>query len=204
MQISRKRLEHNRRHQKKKITGKCRIQQAQIYTRRQEKYSQNQDQNIRCVCRKHIPIQQPAGDCDKDMEDQIDVLQRNFLRRILGIKWPEKISNTELYTKTQVAKWRQVITTRRLRSYGHIQRQDDNTPARQSQKEALRPVNKPQGILTTTWIKLVRNNLIDAGIQHYYSIDLVNVNDTHFPQEINELAQDRDSWRVFTENAMYY
>ena len=29
----------------------------------------------------------------QDMEDQIDVIQRNFLRRILGIKWPEKISN---------------------------------------------------------------------------------------------------------------
>ena len=36
----------------------------------------------------------------QDMEDQIDVLQINFLRRILGIKWPEKISNTELYTRT--------------------------------------------------------------------------------------------------------
>ena len=32
----------------------------------------------------------------QDMEDQIDVIQRNFLRIILGIKWPEKISNTEL------------------------------------------------------------------------------------------------------------
>ena len=45
---------------------------------------------------------------------------------------------------------------------------------------------------------------MDAGIQHYYSIDLVNLNDTHFHPEINELAQDRDSWRVFIENAMYY
>ena len=140
----------------------------------------------------------------QDMEDQIDVLQINFLRRILGIKWPEKISNTELYTRTQVAKWSQVILKRRLRWYGHMQRLDDNTPARQALKEALRSVNKPQGRPKITWLKLVRNNLMDAGIQHYYSIDLVNLNDTHFHQEINELAQDRDSWRVFIENAMYY
>ena len=84
-----------------------------------------------------------------------------------------------------------------------MQRLDDNTPARQALKEALRPVNKPQGRPKTTWLKLVRNNLIDAGIQHYYSIDLVNLNDTHFHQEVYELAQDRDSWRVFIENAMY-
>ena len=124
----------------------------------------------------------------QDLEDQIYVLQRNFLRRILGIKWPEKISNTELYTRTQVAKWSQVILKRRLRWYGHIQRLADNTPARQALKEELRPVKKPQGRPTTTWLKLVRNNLIDAGIQHYYSIYLVNLNDTHFHQEINELA----------------
>ena len=64
MQISRKPLEHNRRHQKKKTTGKCRIQQAQTCTRRQEDYSQNQVQNTRCVCWKHIPLQQRAVDCD--------------------------------------------------------------------------------------------------------------------------------------------
>ena len=85
-----------------------------------------------------------------------------------------------------------------------MQRLDDNTPARQDLKEALRPVNKPQGRPNTTWLKLVRNNLIEAGIQHYYSMDLVNLNDTHVHQEIHELAQDRDSWRVFIENAMYY
>ena len=70
-----------------------------------------------------------------------------------------------------------------------MQRLDDNTPARQALKEALRSVNKPQGRPKITWLKLVRNNLMDAGIQHYYSIDLVNLNDTHFHQEINELAQ---------------
>ena len=138
------------------------------------------------------------------MEDQIDVLQRNFLRRILGIKWPEKMSNTELYTRTQVAKLSQVILKRRLRWYGHMQRLDDNTPARQALKEALRPVNKPQGRPKTTWLKLVRNNLIDAGIQHYYSIDLVNLNDTHFHQEIHELAHDRDSWRITNTQSKHH
>ena len=79
MQISRKPLEHNRRHQKKKTTGKCSIQQAQIYTRRHEDYSLNQDQNTICVCRKHISIQhsEPWA-VTQDLEDQIDVLQINF------------------------------------------------------------------------------------------------------------------------------
>ena len=140
----------------------------------------------------------------QDLKDQIDVIKRNFLRIILGIRWPEKISNTEIYKRTQVAKWSQVILKRRLRWYVHIQQLDHNTPARQARKEASRPVKKPQGRPTPTWLKLVRNNLIDTGIQHYYIMDIVNLNNTHFHQEINELAQDRDSWRVFTENPMYY
>ena len=161
-----------------------------------------EDRRTRCVWRKHIPIQQRA--VTQELEVQIDVLQINFLRRILGIKWPETISNTEIYTRTQVAKWSQVVLKRRLRWYGHIQRLYDNTPARQALKEALHPVKKPQGRPTTTWLKLVSNNLIDTGIQHYYIIDLVNLNETHFHQEINELEQDSASWRVITENAMYY
>ena len=140
----------------------------------------------------------------QDLEDQIDDLQIPIFRRILCIKWPEKISNTKVYTRPHVAKWSQVILKQRLRWYGHIQRLDDNTPARHALKEALRPVKKPQGIPTPTWLKQVRNNLIDAGIQYYYSIDIANLNDTHFHREINVLAQDRDSWCVFTENAMSY
>ena len=177
MQISWQPLEHNRRHKKNKTTGKCSKLKYILEDRRTT--LKIKIRTLDAYVGSIFLYNSELWTVTQDMEYQIDVLQRNFLRRILGIKWPEKISNTELYTRTQVVKWSQVILKRRLRWYGYMQRLDDNPPARQALKEALRPVNKPQGRPKTTWLKLVRNNLIDTGIQHYYSIDLVNLNDTH-------------------------
>ena len=71
VQISWQPLEQNRRHKKKKTTGKCSIQQAIIYTRRPEDYSQNQDQNTRSI----FLYNSELWTVTQDMEDQIDVLQ---------------------------------------------------------------------------------------------------------------------------------
>ena len=79
----------------------------------------------------------------QDMEEQIDVPTDKFPQKNIRYQVArEDYSNTELYTRTQVAKLSQDILKRRLRWYGHMQRLDDNTPARQALKEALRPVNK--------------------------------------------------------------
>ena len=40
----------------------------------------------------------------KKIEQEIDVFQRNLLRRTLNIKWSDKVSNEELYERTQAKK----------------------------------------------------------------------------------------------------
>ena len=78
------------------------------------------------------------------------------------------------------------------------------TPGPSSPRKSTKPIQETTGKTDNNLAKACEKQL-DAGIQHYYSIDLVNLNDTHFHQEINELAQNRDYWRMFTEiNAMYY
>ena len=79
-------LEHNRRHKKKKTTVKCSIQQAQMYTRRREDYSQNQIRTLDAYVGSIFLYNSELWTVTQDMEGQIDVLQRNFLRRTLGIK----------------------------------------------------------------------------------------------------------------------
>ena len=41
----------------------------------------------------------------KREEEKIDIFQRKFLRRMLTIRWPKIISNTDLYKKTSCEKW---------------------------------------------------------------------------------------------------
>ncbi|XP_033121982.1 uncharacterized protein LOC117120996, partial [Anneissia japonica] len=74
----------------------------------------------------------------KLLENEIDVFQRKFLRRILGIKWLEKIRNDELYRKTGEEEWSKKVKKRILIWYGHLLRLDEHTPARMAYHEAER------------------------------------------------------------------
>ena len=66
----------------------------------------------------------------KKLENTINVFQRNLLRKILNIKWPNKISNKAPYKRMEIDEWSKTIKERRLSWYGHILRLPDNTPAK--------------------------------------------------------------------------
>ncbi len=87
------------------------------------------------------------------------MFQRTILRRILKIRWPEKISNDELYERTKSQKWSKVIKARRLHWFGHLMRLHEETPAKRAYKEATRPCLKPQGRQKTTWLDVVYKDL---------------------------------------------
>jgi hypothetical protein len=68
---------------------------------------------------------------NKKLENIIDVFQRSMLRKMLNIKWTDKMTNIELYEKTNQDKWSETIKNRRLKWYGHLMRLPDETPAKQ-------------------------------------------------------------------------
>ena len=45
----------------------------------------------------------------KSVENTVDVFQRNIFRKILNISWPEKISNVEIYERTNTKEWSKII-----------------------------------------------------------------------------------------------
>ena len=47
--------------------------------------------------------------------DTIDSFHRNLLRNVMNIRWPAKISNVNLYFKTEKIPWSSIIRQRRLR-----------------------------------------------------------------------------------------
>ena len=55
--------------------------------------------------------------------------QRRLLRRTAGIFYPETISNVEIYEKCDSVPVEYTITKSRWELFGHILRQDQNTPA---------------------------------------------------------------------------
>ena len=56
------------------------------------------------------------------------------LRKVMGIKWPHKISNRTLYEKTGIRPLSQIIRERRWRLLGHIMSLPAECPARRAMR----------------------------------------------------------------------
>jgi len=123
----------------------------------------------------------------KALEQKIDAFQRTLLRRIVNIRWPDKITNEDLYEKTNAKKWSTNIKRRRLSWLGHLLRLPDNTPARQALQEFSRDVKRPRGKPKTTWISLIKNELKNIG---------------KTLETATEIASDRYKWNDMIDGAM--
>ena len=95
----------------------------------------------------------------KKLENTVDVFQRRLYRKILKIRWPHVIRNTDLYERVEEKPWSDKIRTRRLLWMGHIQRLPADTPARLAVAERLRPARRPQGGQKSYWVSLVNKDL---------------------------------------------
>ena len=117
----------------------------------------------------------------KELEREIDVFQRNLLRRTLDIKWSDKVSNETLYEMTKSKKWSEKIQKRRISWFGHLSRLPENCPAKQALYEALKPSRKPRGRPQITWIETVSKQLKTLGIDNIF--------------DAIEYARDRKLWQ---------
>ena len=120
----------------------------------------------------------------KAIEKDIDIFQRNLLRRILNIKWSDKVSNEKLYEKTKTKRWSEKIKKRRLSWFGHLCRLPENCPAKQALYEALKPAKKPRGRPLFTWLELITNQVKELDFDNIY--------------DAIEFARDRQLWKSKT------
>uniref|UniRef100_A0AAV2J1Z3 Reverse transcriptase domain-containing protein n=1 Tax=Knipowitschia caucasica TaxID=637954 RepID=A0AAV2J1Z3_KNICA len=110
---------------------------------------------------------------------RIQVFINSCLRKILKIRWPEKISNEELWTKTNQQPVDEAILQRRWRWIGHTLRKSASSITRQSltwNPQGKRKRGRPRN----TW----RRDL-DA--------DVKQMEKTW--GQLERLAQNRDAWR---------
>ncbi len=116
----------------------------------------------------------------------IDRYHRRMLRNAINIKWANKISNVNLYKKTQQKKWSETLKQRRLRWFGHAMRLPEETPAKMALKESERTLKKLKGGQRTTWIKTITKDLSEEG----YTL-----------QQAKEIARERTEWRKVVRSA---
>ena len=115
------------------------------------------------------------------LEHKIDVLQRTFLRRILNKSKQDKITNADLYDKTNCESWSRTIKRRRLNWLGHLYRLPEETPARQALTEYNRKTKRPVGRPKPTWIAQINREIRPEDVTH---------------------ANDRKAWKALVTRAM--
>lgn len=134
----------------------------------------------------------------KSLEQQIDSYHRRQLRKVIGIHWPEKICNRELYTRTQQTPWSMKIFKRRINWLGHLLRLHKDTPARKALIEAYKETKAPRGKPRTTWLQTIFNDLLN------FSTIQINKNQTY--KEIicilEPLANNRKEWNKMIHSMM--
>ena len=99
----------------------------------------------------------------KKLESSVDVFQRLFLRRVVGIRYPKNITNQELYKITKQIPWSETCKKRRLTLFGHTNRLPYGAPSREALLECLKPIKRPVGGQKLTLIKLIRNDFNTVG-----------------------------------------
>ena len=132
----------------------------------------------------------------KCLENTIDTFQRRQLRGILGIRWPKKITNDELYKKTKCEPWSKTIKRRRLNWLGHLIRLHPDTPARKALREYLRTTKRPRGRPKFTWMQQAKQDLQCANI----NLDLRN--DIQTIKTLEELTHNRQNWHATVKYVM--
>jgi len=65
-----------------------------------------------------------------DMSCRLAAFHTKCLRRILGLRWIDRVSNTEVLRRCETSDLRNILDYRRLRWFGHVARLPDDRPAR--------------------------------------------------------------------------
>ena len=121
---------------------------------------------------------------NKGDEKKLNTFQYRCLRRILNIKWQDKITNKEVQERTQARDISLEVKKRRWKFIGHVLRGDPNSDAKTAmtwQPEGKRKQGRPK----TTWRRTVEAERNKAGWNSW--------------SRVTTVAKDRVEWRKCVE-----
>ena len=142
----------------------------------------------------------------KDIEERLDAFHRKQLKRVLGIRYPTKISNKALYQKTGERPISAIMRKARWELLGHIMRRDRQIPAYKAMELYYNNTIKGKGFSgnrrTTLPIKLSEDLhktqiVTTAQLDHNYH-KTIKLNNKADLEHLRDIAQDRTEWRELT------
>ena len=135
----------------------------------------------------------------KTEEQKMDAFHRKQLRRVMGIRYPKKISNKKLYAKTGERPISETMRAARWKLFGHILRRDQNIPANMAMKlyfnEKVRGGKKFRGARRTTLPSVLNTDLAKLQTSDHNYCKQLKLGTTEDLKKMQQLADDRKYWR---------
>ena len=132
---------------------------------------------------------------DVNMEE-LEILRRSQLRRIIGIQYPRKISNADLYKKCNIEELATTIRNARWRMLGHTLRMTDDTPAKHAMLHCFDKITKGFMGRPRVTLPLVINKDLKATqretAQFGLPLQLKSISDL---RQLETLARDHKKWK---------
>lgn len=124
---------------------------------------------------------------------KLEVFHRGHLRRVLGVRWPYKISNEDLYRRCNAEPLGSIIKRLRWKMFGHVLRLSQDTPAQLAMDfYCTSAASMQRGRAKTTLPVLLLNEY------HAYKQQLKKSSYRQTPttalKELRRQAADRDNW----------
>ena len=133
--------------------------------------------------------------------EELDVFHRKQLRSIIGVYYPNTISNAKLYETCQIDKISKTIRNARWRMLGHVLRMEDQIPAKATMVNYFRVFKKgngfrgaPRTTIATTIsndLKVIASN-INTSTTTQLPTQLKTIDDL---KQLENLAHNRRTWK---------
>ena len=135
----------------------------------------------------------------KSEEEKMDAFHRKQLRRVMGIKYPTKISNKNLYSKTGEKPISDTMRNARWRLFGHILRRNNKIPANKAMElyfnEEIRGGRKFRGARRTTLPTVLNADLVRIQHKDHNYCKQIKLANSEDLWRMQQLAEDRKFWR---------
>ena len=138
------------------------------------------------------------GVCERVIQ-KVELFYRKQLRRVLGVKWPHKISNNALYQKCSAEPLGMAIRRFRWNLFGHVLRLSSDTPAQMAMDYYCNTVEdkKNRGRASVTLPVLLFNEYHHFK-QHKNKLPSTNKQKGKTAlRELRNLASGRNGWAGF-------
>jgi hypothetical protein len=143
--------------------------------------------------------------------DKLDIFHRKQLREVLGIRWPERVSNCELYDRCDSVEVSTIVKKARWSLFGHVLRLNANTPAQLAMDYYCRGVEAGEHTNEARKRGRAKANLPVTLFNEYHALKQAEKTKAGKPQsnyrqkdttalkELRKCAQNREQWRKLSD-----